>query len=145
MNDPVVEDIDGDGIKEILTSTYDGKLHCFWLDKKEKHSWPFEVYHEERNTLEFSSKPTVFDINKDGSKEIIFTTWTEKDAKVDGRLYILNNKGKVLKSTDLPGSMGALQSNGCLAAPVIADVDKDGQYEIVLSTLLSGVVVYELG
>ncbi len=145
MNDPVVEDIDGDGIKEILTSTYDGKLHCFWLDKEEKHSWPFNVYHEERNTLEFSSKPTVFDIDKDGSKEIIFTTWTEKDAKVDGRLYILNYKGEVLKSTDLPGSLGALQTNGCLAAPVIADVDNDGQYEIVLSTLLSGVVVYELG
>jgi alpha-tubulin suppressor-like RCC1 family protein len=145
MNDPVVEDIDGDGAKEILTSTYDGKLHCFWLDKEEKYSWPFNVYREERNTLEFSSKPTVFDINKDGSKEIIFTTWTEKDAKVDGQLFILNNKGKVLKCTDLPGSMGALQSNGCLAAPVVADVDKDGQYEIVLNTLLSGVVVYELG
>jgi len=144
MNDPVVEDIDGDGIKEILTSTYDGKLHCFWLDKKEKYSWPFNVYSEERNTLEFSSKPTVFDIDKNGSKEIIFTTWTEKDANVDGRLYILDYKGNVLKSTDLPGSMGALQSNGCSAAPVVADVDKDGQYEIVLSTLLSGVVVYEL-
>lgn len=145
MNDPVVEDIDGNGIKEILTSTYDGKLHCFWLDKKEKYSWPFNVYHEERNTLEFSSRPTVFDINKDGKKEIIVTTWTEKDANVDGRLYILNYKGEVLKYTDLPGSMGALQSNGCFAAPVVADVDKDGQYEIVLNTLLSGVVVYELG
>lgn len=87
----------------------------------------------------------MFDINKDGKKEIIVTTWTEKDAKVDGRLYILNYKGEVLKYTDLPGSMGVLQSNGCLAAPVIADVDRDGQYEIVLSTLLSGVVVYELG
>ncbi|HEX2945909.1 MAG TPA: FG-GAP-like repeat-containing protein [Clostridia bacterium] len=144
MNNPVVEDIDGDGNKEILTSTYDGKLHCYWLDKQEKHSWPFKAYQEERGTLEFTSRPTVSDVDKDGSKEIIVTTWTEKDAKVDGRLIILNNSGNIITSADLPGSLGDPQSNGCLAAPVIADVDKDGKNEIVLNTLLSGVVVYEL-
>lgn len=144
MNDPVAEDIDGDGNKEILTSTFDGKVHCYWLDKVEKYSWPFKVYQEERNTLEFASKPTVCDINKDGKNEIIVTTWTEKDAKVDGRLFILNYKGEILNSTDLPGSLGNPHTNGCLAAPVVADTDKDGKNEIVLSTLLSGVVVYEI-
>ncbi len=38
--DPIVEDVDGDGIKEIFFTSYDGKIHGFWLDKTEHHNWP---------------------------------------------------------------------------------------------------------
>jgi len=40
---PVIADLDNDGEKEILYSSYDGKLHAWWLDKTEKHSWPFNL------------------------------------------------------------------------------------------------------
>src|SRR5947207_410074 len=32
---PAVVDLDGDGLKEILFPSYDGKLHAYWLDKTE--------------------------------------------------------------------------------------------------------------
>ena len=40
---PVVADLDGDGRKEILYPSYDGKLHAYWLDKTEHGSWPYDV------------------------------------------------------------------------------------------------------
>ena len=40
---PVVVDLDGDGQKEILYPSYDGRVHAYWLDKTEHGSWPFEV------------------------------------------------------------------------------------------------------
>src|SRR5205807_324794 len=30
---PVVADLDGDGFKEIVYPSYDGKVHAYWLDK----------------------------------------------------------------------------------------------------------------
>ena len=40
----MVVDLDGDGKKEILTSSFDGKLHCYWLDRTEHGNWPYSVY-----------------------------------------------------------------------------------------------------
>jgi len=39
----VVADLDGDGFKEILFPSYDGKVHAYWLDKTEHGSWPYTV------------------------------------------------------------------------------------------------------
>jgi len=40
---PAVTDLDGDGKKEILYASYDGRMHAFWLDKTEHHDWPFSA------------------------------------------------------------------------------------------------------
>lgn len=36
-----VTDIDSDGKKEILFNSYNGKVHCFSLEKKEPYAWPY--------------------------------------------------------------------------------------------------------
>ena len=143
MPNPVVADLDGDGQKEILYSSYDGRVHAFWLDKTEHGNWPFQVYKPSDGTYQFASEPVVADLNNDGKAEVIFTTWVQKDSYKTGKLYILDYLGNVLQSVDLPMARGDTW-NGGLAAPTLANVDTDPDLELVVNTAQSGVVVYDL-
>ncbi len=67
----VVVDLDGDGQKEILLQSYDGKLHAWWLDKTEHGAWPFVI---PRSGMHFASEPVVADLDNDGKAEVLFTT-----------------------------------------------------------------------
>ena len=72
---PVVADLDGDGLKEILFPSYDGKVHAYWLDKTEHGSWPFDV---PGSGIRFASEPVVADLDGDGQAEVLFTSWPQK-------------------------------------------------------------------
>ena len=145
---PVVVDLDGDGKKEILSSSFDGKLHCYWLDRTEHGNWPYSVYVPAEGRFRFSSEPAVADLDGDGSLEVIFTSWPQYYSNLGGHLFILNSQGALLHKVALPygdsGSVGNLYYDGCLAAPTIGDVDNDGQPEIILGTVYAGLVVYDL-
>jgi uncharacterized repeat protein (TIGR01451 family) len=141
---PVTVDLDGDGKKEILYASYDGKVHAFWLDKTEHGSWPFSVYHSSDGYLTFASEPVVADLNNDGKPEVIFSSWTEKGHNATGKLYILDNMGNQLQAVALPNAFGGGSWNGALAAPTLADINNDGNLEVVLNTAASGLVAYTL-
>ncbi len=140
---PVTVDLDGDGKKEILYASYDGKLHAFRLDKHEFGSWPFSVYHASDGYLSFASEPLVADLNNDGTPEVIFASWTEKGHNATGKLYILDNQGNQLQAVSLPPAFGG-SWNGSPAAPTLADINNDGDLEVVLNTSDSGLVAYRL-
>ena len=144
MPDPVCADLDGDGKLEILYPDYSGKLNCYWLDHTQHESWPINVY--DGSTIEYAGAPTVQDLNGDGVPEVIFTTYTQKQGAKRGSLYIADNKGNVLQKVELPAATDTSNTvpNGCMAAPLVADVDADGKPEIVLHTHLSGITVYDL-
>ena len=147
---PVVADLDGDGSKEILFSSYDGTLHCFNLDGTEHGSWPFNA-NAGGGALTMTSKPAAADINGDGLLEVVFTTYTAKNQmEKRGRLYVTDYSGKVLYSEELPqawgmggGDVNVGYPTGSQAEPVIADVDGDGRAEIIITTLSCGVCVYK--
>jgi hypothetical protein len=141
---PVAADIDGDGLKEILFSSYDGRVHCFWLDKTERHHWPFNVYQPVEGIYRFSSEPVVADLDNDGMAEILVATWVEKGSQLTGSLYMLDFRGNVIHEANLPDAFGSSDWNGGLAAPTLADIDGDSDLEIVLNTAHSGVVAYDL-
>jgi len=142
--DPIVEDVDGDGIKEIFYTSYDGKIHGFWLDKTEHHNWPFSIYQPSDGYYQFGSVPLIYDINKDGKKEIIVASWTQKDSGQNGSVFILNYRGELLQKIGLPDSFGTDKVNGALASPVIGDIDNDGLLELVINTTHSGIVSYDI-
>ena len=141
---PAVADLDGDGNKEIVYSSYDGRVHAFWLDKTEHHSWPYDVYDASEGFYRFASEPAIADLDNDGYAEVIFASWVQKGTHRTGKLHILNYLGNLVKEVDLPLAFGSPDWNGALAAPTLANIDADADLEAVLLTAHSGLVAYDL-
>lgn len=139
---PVVVDLDGDGFKEILYASYDGRVHAYWLDRTEHGYWPYQVTNPAEGFIRFASEPVVADLDGDGQAEVLFTTWTQKGSNAGGQLIILNHQGQLLHAVDLPRS--SQDWDGALGAPTLADIDGDGDLEVVIGTAHTGLVAYTL-
>jgi hypothetical protein len=137
----VVADLDGDGKKEILFPSYDGRLHVYSLDKTQRGAWPFKA---PGAGIRFISEPAVADLNGDGKAEVIVTTWPQKGGAAVGQLIILDALGNLRQAVDLPASFPAGGVNGGLAAPTLANIDDDADLEAVIGTISSGAVAYDL-
>jgi hypothetical protein len=139
---PVLADLDGDGKREILFPSYDGRLHAYWLDKTQHGAWPYDV---PGPGIRFASEPVVADLDGDGPAEVIFTSWPDKSTGGVGRLHILDAAGNLLQAVDLPAPLSSSGTwNGALGAPTLGNVDGDPDLEVVVGTVASGVVVYDL-
>ncbi len=141
---PAVGDLDADGHLEILYSSYDGRVHAFWLDKTEHGNWPYSVYNPAEGFYRFASEPLVADLDGDGLAEVIFTSWAQIDSNATGKLHILDYLGNPLYEVSLPDAYGSENWNGALPASTLANIDSDPDLEIVLLTAHSGVVAYDL-
>lgn len=141
---PVVADLDGDGIKEILYPSYDGRMHAYWLDKSEHGNWPYSVTRSNEDFLRFASAPVIADLDNDGRAEVIFASWVEKDTNQTGYLHILDYLGNPLYAVKLPDAFGSPTWNGVLASPTLANIDSDADLEVVLTSAHSGFLAYDL-
>ncbi|MBI5879456.1 MAG: VCBS repeat-containing protein [Chloroflexi bacterium] len=139
---PVAADLDGDGRKEFLYSSYDGRMHAYWLDRTEHGSWPYAVTRPSDGFIRFASEPIVADLDNNGHAEVIFTTWTQKDSNAAGQLIILNYDGTLFYAVDLPRSAQAY--DGALGAPTLAHLDIGADYQVVVGTINTGLVAYTL-
>ncbi len=145
---PTVSDLDGDGEVEILFNSYNGKVHCFGLNRVEPYAWPYSLTKRTSPMFEYASPVTCVDLDYDGKKEVIFTSFYDEYQNypaMNGSLYILNYEGKLICKTPLPDSKeGRAHSNGGKSAPVVQDIDGDGKYEIVINTLTGAICVYDV-
>ena len=139
---PAVADLDGDGEMEIIFSSYDGRVHAFWLDKTEHGNWPYAVY--AGGSYRLASEPAVADLNADGYAEVIVASWVQKGSYQTGKLHILDYQGNPVHEVNLPSAYGAPDWNGALPAPTLANLDADADLELVLNTAHSGFVAYDL-
>ncbi len=141
---PVVADLDGDGIKEILHPSYDGRMHAYWLDKTEHGNWSYSVTKSTEDFLRFASPPAIADLDNDGHAEVIFASWVQKDTYRTGFLHILDYLGNPLHEIQLPAAFGSSSWNGVLASPTLANIDSDPDLEVVLTSAHSGFLAYDL-
>ncbi|MEO6325911.1 MAG: VCBS repeat-containing protein [Thermoanaerobaculia bacterium] len=137
---PAIGDLDGDGFAEIVFPSYDGKVHAYSLDKLEHDSWPYVI---PGIGIHFAGEPVIADLDNDGFAEVIFTSWGQKSLGQNGQLHILSHLGAELHRIDLPAPFGD-SYNGGLAAPTLANIDADADLELVIGTVASGVVAYDL-
>jgi hypothetical protein len=142
LPNPVLADLDGDGKKEILYSSYDGRLHAFWLDRTEHGRWPFAVTQPGDTALQFASEPAVADLNHDGHAEVIFASWMQKDSGRSGYLYVLNDLGNLVARASIPAARNGTW-NGGLAAPTLARLTAGGNLYAFVTTSATGLVAYE--
>ncbi|MDO9087237.1 MAG: VCBS repeat-containing protein [Anaerolineaceae bacterium] len=141
---PVVADLDGDGIKEILYPSYDGRMHAYWLDKTEHGNWPFSVTKSTEPFLRFASPPVIADLDNNGQAEVIFASWVQKGTSQTGYLHILDYLGNPIHEIQLPAAFGSSTWNGVLASPTLANIDSDPDLEVVLTSAHSGFLAYDL-
>ncbi len=142
VHNAVLADLDGDGLREILYPSYDGRVHAYWLDKTQHGCWPYEVNQAGEGFLRFASEPVVVDLENDGKAEVIFTTWTQKGSQAAGQLVIASYLGGALYTVNLPRSGD--DWDGALGAPTVANIDADADLEVVVGTAHMGVVAYDL-
>ncbi|MEG2097267.1 MAG: FG-GAP-like repeat-containing protein [Pseudoflavonifractor sp.] len=153
FSEPVCSDLNGDGKQEILFNAYNGKLHCFGLDGKEHGNWPFRLPQNSDALYEYAAPPATADLDGDGKKEVIVASRTANAAGtntgVNGALYVLDSDGTLLASRPLHNGYSTFEgvicnSNGVNATPTLADIDGDGQLEVLLNTSYYGLCAYEV-
>jgi hypothetical protein len=131
---PAVGDLDGAAGLEILAPAYDGNLYAFTHDGTELWRFPFG---DSALPYTGAAEPLIADLNGDGVPEILLATFSSGEPRVPdtpAHLIVLNANGVELHRVELFG-------RGTMAAPAVADVDGDGQPELILSlkdTLGSG-------
>lgn len=136
MPTPSVGDINGDNKLDILFPSYNG--HLYAIDNKQQVLWRFDFGNDEQI---FASEALIADVNRDGSPEIIFTTYGTSTG--EGDIYILDKHGQEMARFGLP-------TRGSMATPTLENLDADPELELVvslkdnISSFVSGVQVYDL-
>jgi hypothetical protein len=133
-------DIRDDSRPEIVVSLNDGFMYGF--DAEARQLWHYDYIHG--NPIMYASEATIADLNQDGSPEIVFSTYGDPDTSDSGRLVILDANGNMLHDIALPNPGHNGNGNGAPAAPTIADLDGDGQLEILVQTFEHGLDIFTL-
>jgi hypothetical protein len=123
---PSVARLDSGPGLTILVPAYDGLLHAYRSDGSV--AWDYE-FAQPGGPFVGASEALIADLNGDGSPEIIFTTYTSGAPRTPdspAHLVVLNANGVELHQVEIAG-------RGSMAAPTVADVDGDGDLEIVIS------------
>lgn len=115
---PCIGDIDGDSIPEIVGLVSSSKMVAYKFDKKTqrlKELWT--MTHSDRSA---QTSMTMFDFNGDGKQEIVYRD-EETLRLIDG-------------STSKPVTIANMSVSSATKSeyPVVADVDGDGQAEIIV-------------
>jgi hypothetical protein len=140
---PSVANLDGQPGLEIVVPAYDGKLHAFRPDGTEAWAYTFATT---GTPYTGASEALIVDLNGDGVPEIVFCTFSSgapRTPDTPAHLIVLDSVGAELHKVELFG-------RGSMAAPTVADLDGDGQLELVVSLKdtvgggLGGVQIWDL-
>ena len=136
MPSPTTVSIVGDARPEIIAPINDGYIYAIGPDGS--RLWRYDFAQGKAKT--FASEVVVADLNKDGIPELVFATYSLEAN--GGHLVVLANTGKLLFDIVLPDQGTNGNGIGAASAPTIADLDGDGQLEILVQTFEHGIDVF---
>ncbi|PKL40997.1 MAG: hypothetical protein CVV41_18750 [Candidatus Riflebacteria bacterium HGW-Riflebacteria-1] len=113
----VIDDFDGDGLKDIIFGATDGKVHIFSTTGREIFRPP---YWPKQTGGPILADVQLADLTKDGTTEIIV-------ASQDGKIYCLNALGREKWVLNTRGKI-------LISAPEIADVDGSGMLNLFIGS-----------
>ncbi len=110
---PIMADINGDGLKEIIAGGKDGKLHVVNADGTIR--WTAST------GKPIQSSPAAGDLDGDGDMEVVVTAGGEV-GYTSGGVYAYNHDGTPLWTFPTPA--------GIFSTPALGDLDGDGKMEV---------------
>jgi subtilisin family serine protease len=119
----VFADIDSDGKTEMVFCT-EGEVMAVRADGSTV--WKTKT----DDSLDTSGGISVGDLDRDGRSEVYVATLVQSDEYVFTRVYAFDHKGKLLADAGYPKSIMGTPSR---CVPVIADIDGDGQEEVIVT------------
>ncbi len=131
-----VADLNGDGRLDIVWPAQDGWLYVYAADKT--LLWSFDYA---QGNVVYASEPVIGDVDGDGLPEVVFGTYDLFYGAADPvGIWILEHDGSVKAGAPL-----RVGTPGMAGAPALADVNGDGQLDIVAVTRVGYVYVWETG
>ena len=137
---PVLADLDGDKYQEIILGTSDGRINVVKPnDADGTLLWSFDVT-SAMNAVAYRTSGatvrggvTVADLDADGTMEIIVPVGEVHGANQNGGIVVLSHTGQLESGwPQLTYPFGALDySAGIAKPPAVADLDGDGDLEII--------------
>jgi len=124
-SNPVLGDINRDGVEEIVVACDDGRVHVLTGRGEEVYGWP-----KQAGTSTIDGSPSLGDINKDGWLEIAVGSYNDS-------VYVLKHDGGRL--TNWPKATKWVVRS----TPAIADIDKDDSLEVVCASADSCVYAWK--
>lgn len=134
MEISAIGDLDGDGQLEVVHADENGNIFAHKFDGSMMTGFPYNT-----GGLNEHSAPALKDLDGDGKDEIIITS-RDRDTDMDAKLHILKfNGSNVVNYPNFPIGY----TKGSESSPVIADIDNDGRYEIIVGTGYDNASSYE--
>jgi hypothetical protein len=137
---PTNVDLDGDKLPETVMPSMDGKIYAF--SPQAKVLWTRDYRHGK--SLMYASEVVAADLNRDGTVELVFSTWGKPDEADAGYLVILDASGSLLHSVNVPNQGTNGNGIGLPPAPGVGDLDGDGALEIVVQSFDHGLDIYRV-
>jgi hypothetical protein len=135
---PTVVNLTGTRRPEIVASVPDGSVYA--IGPGGRRLWRYDYARGRAKT--FASEVVAADLNRDRRPELVFGVYGPR--RGSGRLVVLSARGKRLYDRRLPRQGTNGNGVGVPAAPSIADIDRDGRLEIVLTTFDHGIDVFRV-
>jgi len=113
MSGNAIVDIDGDGNKEIVTTSMNNKIYVWNSDGTLQPGFPVSTQ------IGIVSTPAIGDIDNNGDLEIVVTG-------MNGHLYVINHDASILTDVNI--------GTGINGTPSLFDLDSNGNLEIIFGT-----------